>query len=109
MATFSPVRGRTTRRTGRRRESDVLDELVDAVRSGKSGALVVRGEPGVGKTALLEYVAEQAAGCLVVRATTSHSRSSRHERRRQSISREPLAEAQTPIRLAPISGRGCAT
>jgi hypothetical protein len=30
--------------------------------------LVVRGEPGVGKTALLEYLVEQASGCRVVRA-----------------------------------------
>ena len=35
---------------------------------GESRALVVRGEPGVGKTALLEYLAEQASGCRVVRA-----------------------------------------
>jgi DNA-binding CsgD family transcriptional regulator len=38
------------------------------VRAGESRALVVRGEPGVGKTALLEYVAEQASGCWVARA-----------------------------------------
>ncbi len=45
----------------------MLDRLVDAVRAGESRALVVRGEPGVGKTALLEYLAEQASGCRVVR------------------------------------------
>ena len=68
MATRSPLRGRTARLTGRRSESEVLDELVDAVRAGESRALVLRGEPGMGKTALLEYVAEQAVGCQVVRA-----------------------------------------
>jgi hypothetical protein len=46
----------------------VLDRLIEAVRAGESRALVVRGEPGVGKTALLEYIAEQAAGCRVARA-----------------------------------------
>ncbi|WIX83211.1 AAA family ATPase [Amycolatopsis carbonis] len=45
-----------------------FDRLVDAVRAGQSRVLVVRGEPGVGKTALLEYVAEVARGCRVVRA-----------------------------------------
>ncbi|QYN19160.1 AAA family ATPase [Amycolatopsis sp. DSM 110486] len=45
-----------------------LDRLVDDVRAGQSRVLVVRGEPGVGKTALLEYVAEVARGCRVVRA-----------------------------------------
>jgi hypothetical protein len=47
----------------------VLDRLLDAVRAGESRALVVRGEPGVGKTALLDYLVEHASGCRVVRAT----------------------------------------
>ena len=46
----------------------LLDRLIEAVRAGESRALVVRGEPGVGKTALLDYVAEQASGCRVARA-----------------------------------------
>jgi DNA-binding CsgD family transcriptional regulator/tetratricopeptide (TPR) repeat protein len=54
---------------GRRSERAALDGLVAAVRAGESRALVVLGEPGVGKSALLDYVAGQAAGCRVVRAT----------------------------------------
>jgi predicted ATPase len=46
----------------------VLDRLVEAVRAGESRALVVHGEPGTGKTALLEYLAGRAPGCRVVRA-----------------------------------------
>ncbi len=38
------------------------------VRQGQSRVLVVRGEAGVGKTALLEYVVEHAAGCRIARA-----------------------------------------
>jgi hypothetical protein len=41
--------------TGRRAECGVLDRLIEAVRAGESRVLVVHGEPGVGKTALLEY------------------------------------------------------
>ncbi len=52
---------------GRDAERDTLDRLVVAVRSGESRALVVSGEAGVGKTALLDYLAEQASGCRVVR------------------------------------------
>src|SRR2546423_12928676 len=52
----------------RRSEREVLDRLLEAVRQDESRALVVRGEPGVGKTALLEYLVEQASGCRVVRA-----------------------------------------
>ena len=53
---------------GRRSESEALDRLLAAVRAGESRALVVRGEPGSGKTALLEYLVEQASGCRVARA-----------------------------------------
>jgi DNA-binding CsgD family transcriptional regulator len=55
--------------TGRHAECGVLDQLVEAVRhAGESRALVVRGEAGVGKTALLEYLAGHAPGCRVARA-----------------------------------------
>ncbi len=54
--------------TGRRVECGVLDQLIGVVRAGESRALAVHGEPGVGKTALLEYLAVQALGCRVVRA-----------------------------------------
>jgi DNA-binding CsgD family transcriptional regulator len=53
---------------GRRDELSVLDALADAVREGGSRVLVVRGEPGVGKTALLEHVAGQELQCQVARA-----------------------------------------
>ena len=46
----------------------MLDRLVEAARAGKSGAVVVRGEAGVGKTALLEYLIERASVCRVARA-----------------------------------------
>src|SRR3954467_3955366 len=55
----SPIPQR--RLLGRRSERDTLDRLLEAVRAGESRALVLRGEPGVGKTALLEYMVEQAA------------------------------------------------
>jgi len=45
-----------------------LSRIVEAVRAGGSRVLVIRGEPGVGKTALLDYLAGQASGCRVVRA-----------------------------------------
>ena len=48
-------------------ERAALSELLDAARAGRSGVLVVRGEPGIGKTALLEYAIESAAGLRVVR------------------------------------------
>jgi AAA ATPase domain len=51
----------------RRDERGVLDRLIEEVRAGQSQVLVVRGDPGVGKTALLNYVAGRAPGCQVVR------------------------------------------
>src|SRR5256885_16712887 len=53
---------------GRASECARLDELLRAVRRGESGALVLRGEAGMGKTALLDYAAGQSEGCTVVRA-----------------------------------------
>src|SRR5712692_4692177 len=48
-------------------ERQALDRVLDAARRGLSGALVVRGEPGVGKTSLLGYAVDSAAGFRVVR------------------------------------------
>jgi DNA-binding CsgD family transcriptional regulator len=66
--TTDSSQGRASGLTDRRSECDLLKQLIDAVRAGESRALVVRGEPGVGKTALLEYLVEQASGCRLVRA-----------------------------------------
>src|SRR5260370_38391021 len=68
MAARPAVHGRATGLAGRRRECDVLDRLVDAVRAGESRALVLAGEPGAGKTALLDYLAGRAAGFRGARA-----------------------------------------
>ena len=53
---------------GRQREREALDGLVEDLRSGHGWALVVRGEAGVGKSALLEYVVGVAPDMRVVRA-----------------------------------------
>ena len=62
-----PVRGGTARLADRRAECAALDRLVEAVSVGESRALVVHGEPGAGKTVLLDYLAGRAAGCQVAR------------------------------------------
>lgn len=49
-------------------ERATLDRLLADVRTGESRALVLRGEAGIGKTALTEYVSGQATGCRTVRA-----------------------------------------
>jgi DNA-binding CsgD family transcriptional regulator len=53
---------------GRRSECDSLNRLLRSVASGQSQVLVVRGEAGIGKSALLEHVLEQASGWRIVRA-----------------------------------------
>ncbi|MFL5850226.1 MAG: ATP-binding protein [Solirubrobacteraceae bacterium] len=52
---------------GRAGERQVLDRLLENVRGGQSAVLVIRGEAGVGKTALLHYCARQASGFRVAR------------------------------------------
>jgi DNA-binding CsgD family transcriptional regulator len=53
---------------GRNDECDALDRLVAEIRAGQSRVLVLRGDAGVGKTALLEHLAGAADGCRVARA-----------------------------------------
>jgi DNA-binding CsgD family transcriptional regulator len=67
-ARFAP-RQRTSMLLGRGAECAVLDRLLAAVRAGQSRSLVVHGEPGVGKSALLDYLTGQAGDCRVVAAT----------------------------------------
>ena len=53
---------------GRVRELDDLDAMVAAARLGTSGAVVIRGDAGIGKTALLDELVERAGTCLILRA-----------------------------------------
>jgi len=53
---------------GRRSECETLDRLLEGVRAGQSRVLVLRGEPGVGKSALLEHLVARASGCRVAPA-----------------------------------------
>ena len=55
MTAYSGRGSRVTGLTDRLGERRALDRLVDAVRAGESRALVLRGEPGVGKSVLLDY------------------------------------------------------
>jgi DNA-binding CsgD family transcriptional regulator len=64
MLTTVPAR----RLLGRRRECATLDRLVESLRAGLSRALVLRGDAGVGKSALLDYLAQQSSGCGIARA-----------------------------------------
>src|SRR3954465_3037851 len=50
---------------GRAEERDVLDRLLETARRGQSAVLLIRGEAGIGKTALVRYAARQAAGFQV--------------------------------------------
>ena len=58
---------------GRRQQCRALDGLLADVRAGRSRALVIRGEPGIGKTALLGYAAETAPDFRVARAEGAES------------------------------------
>ena len=63
-----PTRRGVEKLLGRRRERNLVDHLLEQVRGRRSGVLVLHGEPGIGKTALLEYAAESASALSVVRA-----------------------------------------
>jgi DNA-binding CsgD family transcriptional regulator len=63
-----PGPGRQTSLKGRTRECAQLDGFLGVIRQGESRSLVLRGEAGIGKTALLEYLIESASDLTVVRA-----------------------------------------
>ena len=58
---------------GREAEKQALHEVLDSVRRGMSGALVLRGEPGVGKSALLGYAVEHSGDLQLVRTVAVES------------------------------------
>ncbi len=60
---------------GRRTEGEALDRLLTRARAGAGQVLVLRGEAGIGKTALLDHVSERAAGFRVARAAGVESES----------------------------------
>ncbi|WP_116451609.1 helix-turn-helix transcriptional regulator [Blastococcus litoris] len=53
---------------GRRDECEALSRLVGAAKAGRSQVLVLRGEAGIGKTALLDFLLLRATGCRIGRA-----------------------------------------
>ena len=61
------VKEPTTALIGRERECGRLERLIHDARNGAGGCLVLRGEPGIGKTALLEYAAQLAGTAAVLR------------------------------------------
>src|SRR6266545_3076556 len=60
---------------GRDAETALVDDLLATARTGQSSALIVLGEPGVGKSALLEYAASEARDMHVLRARGMESES----------------------------------
>ena len=58
---------------GRRHECAVLDALLNGARNGRSGVLVLRGEAGIGKTALVEYAVKSATDLTVLHAAGSEA------------------------------------
>jgi DNA-binding CsgD family transcriptional regulator len=55
--------------SGRSAECESLDRLLGTVRAGRRAVLVLRGDPGVGKTSLMDHLRARASDCHVLRAT----------------------------------------
>src|SRR5260370_38748325 len=98
---------------GRGQQCRALDGLLADVRAGRSRVLVVRGEPGIGKTALLGYAAETAQDFQLARALGVEPEmdlpvAALHQLRGPGLGRgEALPGAQREA-LAVGSGRGSA-
>ena len=102
---------------GRAGELAAINRLLERARDGYSGAVVVRGEAGIGKSALLEYAAAEASGFTVLRATGVESEAefafaTLHQLLRpmqDGIDQLPLPQAsglRAAFGLAPLSADG---
>jgi DNA-binding CsgD family transcriptional regulator/tetratricopeptide (TPR) repeat protein len=97
---------------GRERESARIDELLNGARGRRGGALVLRGETGIGKTALLNDAIERAAGMRVLRALGVESEveiafSGLHELLRPALSSvDTIPEAQAVALRAALALEG---
>ena len=73
-AAMSSSEGDSTSLLGRRSECQILDRVLGAAQAGHGGTIVICGEPGIGKSTLLEYAMNSAAGFQVLRAVGERSR-----------------------------------
>ena len=92
---------------GRAGECQALDRLVASARAGQSRVLVLRGEAGVGKTALLDYVGGRAGGCRLARRDRRRVRDGARVRRPASALRAapgPRRRAAGPAARRPPHG-----
>src|ERR1700729_334904 len=69
----APAFSSTRRLLGRARERELLDRLLEGVRGGRGGVLVIHGDAGVGKTALLEYAGEAGGQFRIAHAAGSEA------------------------------------
>jgi predicted ATP-dependent serine protease len=88
----SIFRGPTVLR-GRRSECAAFDALLAGMRGGRSGVLLVSGEAGVGKTALLEYAVESASDVRVLRAVGVESENGGRVRGPSSVVRPDVGSS----------------
>jgi DNA-binding CsgD family transcriptional regulator len=89
------VEALTSQLHGREAECEALARLLAAARSGQSGALVLRGEAGIGKTALIEELVGETEGCRVLRTAGAESE--------QELAFAALQQLCGPV----IAGRDC--
>jgi len=81
---------------GQEREQQVIDGLLAGARAGRSGVVVVRGESGIGKTALLGYAAGTADGMLVLAMVLRPRRRAHVQGHGSGEIRKPQPPAEVP-------------
>ena len=91
---------------GRTRERERLDAMLAQARDGRSAVLVIRGEPGIGKTALLRYAARQASGLRTVEVDRSPGGDGAALRRDPPVVRTVARRAQGAAGPAADRARG---
>ena len=93
---------------GRRQQCEALDSLLAEVRAGRSRVLVIRGEAGIGKTALLDYAAETASDFRAARAEGVESEALCRCRHRASYADPPvMPTTRQELVVVSVAAYGC--
>src|SRR4026207_1471348 len=101
MAALPALRGRST-------ERELIGRLLENVRGGQSAVLVIRGEAGIGKTALLHHCADHASGFRVARIAGVQSGRGRRVAGGGGGGAAPVRRAPSPLRANARTAPGAA-
>lgn len=91
---------------GRRDECETLDRILNAARAGHGGSIVALGEPGIGKSTLVDYAIDSASGVRVLRSVWSETEKELPHAALQQLCSSDLADLAPRFEMSQSDARG---